>query len=97
MTNNKLQLKVRTHKGLFRFAPEVGSGVLQNLAYKLHALVKAKKLGLKTHKMGTSENGQVEILVEGEKTKLWEMIKWSKNGNFFARIKEVTFQFNPRN
>ena len=69
------------------------NGNLRHLSYKLHALIKAKRLGLKTHKLIRHEAGHIEMEFEGNRTQLWKIVKWSKNGSHFSTVDEVMFTF----
>ena len=69
-------------------------GRLHHLAYKLHALIEATRLGLKTHKLIKHQRGHIEMEFEGEKTKLWKIIKWAKTGTLLSTVEEVTFTFS---
>lgn len=67
-------------------------GNLRHLTYKLHALIHATVLGLKTNKLIKHPQGQLELEFEGDKTNLWKMVKWSKNHRL-SSVKEVMFSF----
>ncbi len=67
-------------------------GNLRHLTYKLHALIHATLLGLKTNKLIKHPQGQLELEFEGDKTNLWKMIKWSKSRRL-SSVKEVMFSF----
>ncbi len=70
-------------------------GNLQKLHFKFFAKRRANRLGLMTHKISHNNNGYIEIIVEGENTKLWEMVKWAKRGPLFSTVNEVVIQFTP--
>lgn len=76
--NHKVNIKVK--------------GNLRHLWYKLHALINAKRLGLKTHKLIKHENGFLELEFEGDRQKLWKMVKWSKDRKL-SKVEEVVFSF----
>jgi len=67
-------------------------GNLHHLTYKLHALIHATILGLKTNKLIKHPQGQLELEFEGDKSTLWKMVKWSKNRRL-SSVKEVMFSF----
>ena len=69
-------------------------GNLRHLSYKLHALIKATRLGLKTHKLINHKPGHIEMEFEGERTQLWKIVRWSKSGSFFSVVDEVMFSFS---
>jgi hypothetical protein len=68
-------------------------GNLRHLTYKLHALIAATRLGLKTNKLIKHQPGHLELEFEGERTKLWKIVKWSKGNKFFSKVDEVMFTF----
>ncbi len=69
-------------------------GNLQKFHFKFFAKIQAKRLGLLTHKIINTHEGNIEIVVEGENTKLWEMVKWCKKGPVFSNVNEVALQFS---
>ena len=54
---------------------------------------KASKLGLKTHSVSYLKEGDIELVLEGEKDKLWNMISIAKKGPLFRRLKNISFHF----
>jgi len=69
-------------------------GSLRHLTYKLHALIKAARLGLKTNKLATNKLGHLEMEFEGKKTELWKIVGWSKGCKFFSSVEEIVFTFS---
>lgn len=69
-------------------------GNLRHLTYKLHALIKATNMGLKTHKLIKHRPGYIEMEFEGERTKLWKIVKWAKGHKFLSVVDEVMFTFS---
>lgn len=67
-------------------------GDLRHLTYKLHALIQATLLGLKTNKLIKHPQGHLELEFEGDRASLWKMVKWSKNRRLSV-VKEVMFSF----
>lgn len=67
-------------------------GNLRHLTYKLHALIQATILGLKTNKLIKHPKGELELEFEGDKQNLWKMVKWSKKRRL-SSVKEVIFSF----
>lgn len=64
------------------------SGDVQGVLYRSSALDIAQKLGL----VGWVKNtfgGEVEIVAEGSKESLNELVKWCKDGPKFARVGNV--------
>jgi len=69
-------------------------GNLRHLTYKLHALIKASRMGLKTHKLIKHRPGYIEMEFEGERTQLWKIVKWAKGHKFLSVVDEVMFFFS---
>jgi acylphosphatase len=62
------------------------SGKVQGVFFRQGTDKKAKELGI----FGWVQNlpdGRVEIVLEGDKDKVEEMVKWAKRGPYFARVK----------
>lgn len=86
----KLHLKTKLLKNLI----EIGS--IRNFFYKKHLNHSIKRQGLKNHSLN-NKNGQLEIVVEGEKSKLWEVVKSAKKSSLFYRIEQISFKFTGTN
>lgn len=71
------------------------TGNLKTLTYKLHALIKASNLGLKTHKLIKHTPRHLELEFEGERAGLWKIVKWAKGGAMLSVVEEVMFSFSP--
>lgn len=69
-------------------------GNLRHLTYKLHALIKAKLLGLKTNKLIKHNHGHLELEFEGDRATLWKIVRWSKGNKLFSEVDEVMFTFH---
>lgn len=69
-------------------------GDLRHLTYKLHALIRASRMGLKTHKLIKHRPGYIEMEFEGERTQLWKIVKWAKGNRFLNVVDEVMFSFS---
>jgi|GEM_PF-4738318 hypothetical protein len=69
-------------------------GNLRHLTYKLHALIKASLMGLKTHKLIKHRPGYIEMEFEGDRAQLWKIVKWAKGYRFFSVVDEVMFSFS---
>jgi acylphosphatase len=78
MQNHKVHIKVKNRP--------------LNPLYSLITRVRAKRLGLKTHKI-TSADGKIEMVFEGQNPELWKMIEHCKKGVTFSYVKEVHFEF----
>jgi acylphosphatase len=61
------------------------SGQVQGVFFRAETRIKAKELGLFGW-VRNLENGQVEILAEGEKEKLEKLVEWAKEGPALARV-----------
>lgn len=68
-------------------------GNLRHLTYKLHALVHATTLGLKTNKLIKHHPNQLELEFEGDKVQLWKIVKWAKSHRHLSSVDEVMFTF----
>lgn len=86
----KLHLNTKLLKNL------TGVGMVRDFFYKKQLDYLIKKHGLKQHSVN-SRNGQLEVVVEGEKSKLWEIVKSAKKPSFFYKIEQITFQFTEVN
>ncbi len=54
---------------------------------------KLAKLGLETNMVKFHRESSFQIIATGEKSKLWELVNWSRNAPLFHKFKEVNFQF----
>ena len=61
------------------------SGKVQGVFFRLNTKKKAKELGISGWVKNLSD-GRVEILVEGVKEKIEELIKWAQKGPLFAKV-----------
>ena len=68
------------------------SGIVQGVFYRANTKEKAQELGLKGY-VKNLPDGRVEIIVEGEKEKILELIEWCKEGPPLAKVKNVEFYF----
>lgn len=67
------------------------SGKVQGVFFRLNAKKKAEELGISGW-AGNLSDGRVEILVEGEKEKIEELIKWARKGPLFAKVDELEIE-----
>jgi len=68
------------------------SGLVQGVFYRAEARERAKKLGL----FGWVRNladGRVEVLVEGEKSKIEKLIEWLNQGPQLAQVEKVEVEW----
>lgn len=66
---------------------------LRHKLIEMH-LKKRKHLhGLKIHDLKLLPNGNAELLIEGEKSHLWDVVKWSQNAVPVSEIHEIHFRF----
>ncbi len=89
MTTTKTVSKESNHKVNLRI-----KGDLRHLTFKLHALLHATKLGLKTNKLIKHQPGQLELEFEGEKGQLWKIVKWARGRRLLSTVDEVMFTFS---
>lgn len=68
------------------------SGLVQGVFFRSTTEQMAGVLGLKGWVRNT-ENGKVEVLIEGEKEKVEEMIKWLHKGSSMARVEKVDIEW----
>jgi acylphosphatase len=61
------------------------SGKVQGVFFRLNAKKKAEELGISGWVRNLSD-GKVEILAEGVKEKIEELIKWAQKGPLFAKV-----------
>jgi len=69
------------------------SGMVQGVFFRREIVDVARRLGL-TGWTRNLPDGRVEILAEGEKEKLVELIKFSHTGPPLARVKNVEVQWS---
>ncbi len=68
------------------------SGLVQGVFYRAETRERAKKLGL----FGWVRNladGRVEVLVEGEKSKIEKLIEWLNQGPQLAQVEKVEVEW----
>ena len=70
------------------------SGRVQGVCYRAESEKEATSLGLKGWVRNT-EDGTVEMLLEGEKEKVEKMITWCHRGPDVAKVKEVLVEWSP--
>ncbi|EKE00441.1 MAG: hypothetical protein ACD_22C00023G0002 [uncultured bacterium] len=76
-----------------RKAHIIVKGKVKNPLYKLLGRAKAALYGLDHIDFTEHPSGHVEVFVQGKKEKLWDIIEWTKKGNVFLKVSEVTFRF----
>ena len=54
---------------------------------------KISNLGVNVDAIKGHSNDHVEIVVSGEKKRLWDVVKWSKRQDLFFVLNEVVFEF----
>jgi acylphosphatase len=69
-------------------------GRVQGVFFRANTESKARKLGLKGYVMNTAD-GNVEIVAEGAKEKLKEMLEWCKKGPMFSHVEKVDVSWEP--
>ena len=68
------------------------SGEVQGVGFRFHTRIKARNLDLKGF-VRNLDSGEVEVVFEGEKDKVKEMIEWCKKGPDSALVKDVKVKF----
>lgn len=68
------------------------SGLVQGVFFRSTTEEMATLLGLKGWVKNTKD-GKVELLIEGEKEKIEEMIKWLHKGPPLARVEKVDIEW----
>lgn len=64
------------------------SGLVQGVFFRAYTFQKAKELGLLGWVKNTND-GRVEVMVEGEKEKVEEMVRWLHQGSPLAKVEKV--------
>ncbi|TSC75880.1 MAG: acylphosphatase [Parcubacteria group bacterium Gr01-1014_30] len=68
------------------------SGSVQGVLFRDSARRKARKLKVKGW-VRNLPDGRVEIIAEGEKDRVEQMINWARTGTILARVDNVDFEF----
>ncbi|MGI0482997.1 acylphosphatase [Geminocystis sp. CENA526] len=68
------------------------SGKVQGVSFRLYTRNKARELGIDGY-VYNLENGSVEIIAQGEKSKLNELINWCYSGSPSAIVTDVKVEF----
>ena len=68
------------------------SGVVQGVWFRASTQRKAQELGLKGWVRNT-EDGRVEAVFEGDKTRVEDMLAWCKKGPDLAKVEDVAVNF----
>ncbi len=68
------------------------SGLVQGVYFRANSLKKAKTLGV-TGWIKNLDDGRVELMVEGEKNFVDQMLKWCKHGPPGAKIDNVSVDY----
>lgn len=68
------------------------SGSVQGVGYRQFVKSTAKKLGL-TGWVRNSEDGGVEVVLQGEKDMVEKMIALCKQGPFLSEVKQIGFEW----
>ncbi len=70
------------------------SGRVQGVAFRYYARNLAYQLGMRGW-IKNLANGQVELVVEGSKNSVKEMIEWCKQGPRMAQVEDVEVDWLP--
>lgn len=68
------------------------SGMVQGVFFRANTKEKALELGLKGFVRNLTD-GSVEVVAEGEKEKIEELIKWCWKGPKFSKVENVEVNF----
>ena len=68
------------------------SGTVQGVGYRYFVRNNARRLGLTGFARNT-EDGGVEVVLQGDKEKIEEMIGLCHKGPFLAEVKEIGFEW----
>lgn len=64
-------------------------GRVQGVGYRMSAQIMAKKIGV-TGWVRNLSNGRVEMVAEGEPTKLNQLVDWAWQGPRFAEVTDIS-------
>lgn len=78
--------------GVFNLVKSLKDKLLLSI-HKKTTRNKIATLGIKEHSIAQRGNN-LEIVAIGERTKLWEIIKWSRRTPLFYQVEEIVFQFS---
>lgn len=68
------------------------SGTVQGVGYRYFVRSNARKLGLTGWVRNTEDSG-VEVVLQGDKKKIEEMISICKKGPFLSEVKHIGFEW----
>lgn len=68
-------------------------GNVRSSIFNLFHYANAKRLGVTTHSLKFHSPSHVEVIVEGEKDKLWKVVNSNRRGPMLCTVEELTFQF----
>lgn len=68
-------------------------GKLNKTTHKHFTKSRTKRLKLKLHSLEYEDDDHAELLIEGKKKHLWELVHYSKTGPIFCDVDIVIFQF----
>lgn len=68
-------------------------GSLKNLIAKWTMHRRLKQMGVDVKDIKHLDPNQIEILVSGERSNLWQVVNWSKKSDAFVFLNEVVFEF----
>lgn len=68
-------------------------GRFQMFWNKLFLKAKMKHFGVDIHNIKEHNWDHVEIVLYGNKTDLWNVVKWTRNQDIFYILNEVAFEF----
>lgn len=72
----------------------VVAGDVQGVNFRYYTVQQAKALGLKGF-VRNCPDGSVEVIAQGNKEQLLELIEWLKKGPGFASVSRVSVEWQP--
>ena len=68
------------------------SGRVQGVTFRANTKKKARRLNLKGWVRNT-DNGKVEVVIEGEKDKIEKLIDWAWEGPSLAKVEDIDVEW----
>lgn len=69
-------------------------GRVQGVGYRYYILRHAQELGLSGY-VRNVPNGEVEIVAEGERDRIEQLIDYARRGPVFAHVQDVVVEWGP--
>jgi len=71
------------------------SGEVQGVGFRYSALREARAIGLSGYAKNCPD-GTVEVVAQGSKEQLEQLVEWLKKGSHFASVKSVHVEWQPK-